>query len=78
VRWRVDPGQRLALKYGFSYGDCVAVAPFSDFDVTLSKWQFSNDKMLKHYAFLPWSVKTGFYIVRSVKVMHKAPLLSRL
>jgi hypothetical protein len=66
-RNRLNGVQRLALQFKFSCDNSVKIAPFSNFDVTFLKWQFSDGNMSKRLAFLPCSVLIGFYIVASEK-----------
>jgi hypothetical protein len=42
--------QGLAEQHKFPHCNCVLQCPFSDFDVTFSKWQFYDDNMAKRYA----------------------------
>jgi DeoR/GlpR family transcriptional regulator of sugar metabolism len=44
--------QALALQWKVPQSSFITICPFSDFDVTFSKWQFSDDNMSKRYAIL--------------------------
>jgi hypothetical protein len=44
---RIRQDQRLALHYKFSSDNLVTIAPFPDFDIPFSKWQFFDDNMSK-------------------------------
>jgi hypothetical protein len=52
--------QGLALHWKCLHDNCVTQFPFFDFEVTFSKWHFSDDDLLKCSAILPFQLRLVF------------------